>query len=242
MFIDTHTHIPEPAGEAEKIILVGTSLKDSQEAIKTAQENAGVFATVGIHPSDDPTATAENLDWQKFKELAGQPKVVAIGECGLDYHQNQNIDRQRALFFKQIAVAAELNLPLSIHIRDARDDVMSLFTQELAGAKGVFHCFSGDKAYLDFILKKLPNFYLSFAGNVTFKNAKDLQELARLVPLEKLLLETDSPYLAPEPYRGLPNFPANVKITASRLAEIHGVSLAKIAEITSINANRLFHL
>ncbi|MCL4397849.1 TatD family hydrolase [Patescibacteria group bacterium] len=240
MLVDTHAHISGPVTGVDKVINVGTSLEDSEKAIELAKKYDNIFAAVGIHPVDNPTLTINSIDWLKFEELAKQPKVVAIGECGLDYHQNQDKDRQRAIFSKQIEIAAKLNLPLSIHIRDARADLMERFGEILSGNQGVFHCFSGDTNYLNFILEKLPTFYISFAGNLTFRNAKELQELAKIVPFEKILIETDSPYLAPEPYRGSQNSPANVKIVASKLAELKGVSLEEIETITATNAAFLF--
>lgn len=238
MLVDSHAHISEFAPGVDKIINIGTSLEDSDKAIVLAQKYPNIFASVGIHPNDDPTATVDNIDWEKFETLAKSPKVVAIGETGLDFSKTTDRDRQQKLFEKQIGIAEKLNLPLSIHIRDAYDDLMKT---SLPG-RGVFHCFSGNQQYLEFILIKLPDFYISFAGNVTFKNAKDLQELAKLVPLDRLLVETDSPYLSPEPLRGMQNVPANVKITAQKLAELKNISFEKLAEITTQNAEKLFKI
>lgn len=226
MFIDTHTHIIEPANGVDKIILVGTDLEDSQKTILIAQQNKKVFATVGVHPE----YAAQNIDWDRFEELLKQPKVVAIGECGLDYHQNYD-PAQRQVFERQLEIARKFDLPLSIHIRDAWDELKNI---DLSKNRGVLHCYSGP-------LEIPKNFYVSFAGNVTFSNAKELQKLAEQIPLEKILLETDSPYLAPEPVRGTQNFPENVKIIASFLAKLKNVSLVEIAKITTENANKLFN-
>lgn len=238
MLVDSHAHIESFAPGVDKIINIGTSLEDSEKAIGLAQKYPNIYASVGIHPNDDPTATVDNIDWEKFKKLAKSPKVVAIGETGLDFSKTTDRDRQQKLFVKQIAIAEKFNLPLSIHIRDAYDELMNT---SLPG-HGVFHCFSGSQEYLNFILEKLPDFYISFAGNVTFKNAKPLQELAKMVPLDRLLVETDSPYLTPEPFRGSLNVPANVKITAQKLAEIKGVSFEELSEITAKNAEILFKI
>lgn len=224
MFIDTHTHIIEPANGVDKIILVGTDLEDSQKAILTAQKHENVFATVGIHPE----YAAQNIDWDRFEELLKQPKVVAIGECGLDYHQNYD-PAQRQVFEKQLEIARKFDLPLSIHIRDAWEELKNI---DLSKNRGVFHCYSGD-------VNILKNFYVSFAGNVTFGSAKELQELAKNISLEKILLETDSPYLSP--IRGEQNFPENVKIIAQYLAKSKDVSLEEISKVTSENARKLFN-
>lgn len=243
MIIDSHAHIEDFAPGVDKIINVGTSLSDSEKAIALAQRYPNIYASVGIHPNDDPSATVDNVDWKKFEELAKFPKVVAIGETGLDYSRGSDRDRQAALFEKQISIASKLNLPLSIHIRDAQEDLMTILDSgQNDRLRGVFHCFSGNVDYLNFILEKLPNFYISFAGNITFKNAKNLQELAKLVPLERLLIETDSPYLAPEPLRGTQNVPANVKITAQTLAKIKNTSFEEIAATTTKNAETLFKI
>ncbi|MBI3559469.1 TatD family hydrolase [Candidatus Gottesmanbacteria bacterium] len=253
MLIDSHAHLNfaellsdidgvlERARLAgvEKIICVGTNLEDSRIAIELARKYENVFATVGIHP-DSPSPSAS--DWSKFEKMALQPKVVAIGECGLDYSRIKNYElsimvaekeRQKTLFEKQIEIAGKLNLPLVIHCREAQEELKKILAKGGMTHGGVLHCFAGGM--------EIPeNFYISFAGNVTFKNAKNLQELARLIPLEKLLVETDCPFLAPEPFRGSQNEPANVKITATVLAELHQITLEKLSEITTANAIKLF--
>ena len=216
----------------EKIICVGTNLEDSIIAIELAQKYDNLYATVGIHP-DSPFPSAS--DWSKFEKLTKSPKVVAIGECGLD---NKNgLSNQREIFERQIEIARKLDLPLVIHVRDAQEDLMKI---NLAGIHGVFHCFSGNSEYLEYVLRL--GFYISFAGNVTFRNAENLRDLVKLTPLDRLLVETDCPFLAPEPLRGSTNEPANVKITAIVLAKLHNVSLEKFSEITTENAARLFNL
>lgn len=226
MLIDTHAHITGPVSGVDKVICVGTDLDDSQVAILLAQKYGNIFATVGIHPVDGVNSI---IDWDRFEELLRQPKVVGVGECGLDYHHTFD-PKQKPLFKKQLAIAAKFNLPLSIHIRDAWKEIKNI---DLSKNRGVFHCYSGP-------LEIPKNFYVSFAGNLTFKNATDLQNLARQIPLEKILLETDSPYLSPD--RGKQNEPKNVKIIASKLAELKNVNFEEVAEITSKNAYELFHL
>lgn len=219
MLIDTHAHLnfPELLKDidgvlerarivgVEKIICVGTNLEDSKVAIGLAEKYSNLYATVGIHPEN----TCEN--WNEFERLAKNPKVVAIGECGLD--NKVGLPNQKEIFEKQIAIAGKLNLPLIIHCRNAQEELMEMLKRVQHDTRGVLHCFAGGM--------EIPeNFYVSFAGNVTFKNAENLREVAKLVPLEKLLVETDCPFLAPEPRRGSQNEPVNVKITASKLAEI----------------------
>ncbi len=262
-FIDSHAHLNfedfgnqiaeviQQSTEAgiEKIITIGTSLEDSRQAITIAGQYENIFATVGIHPNDVPTATVENIDWGQFIYLAKSQKVVGIGECGLDYSRTLDMaeataenQRQKALFTKQIELASELGLPLSIHLRDAQDDLMNEFASYLAPLSGVFHCFSGNPAYTDFIINKLPYFYFSFAGNLTYKNAGSLRELAKIIPEDRLLIETDCPFLSPEPLRGSRNVPANVTITAQKLAEVRGTTLEYIAKQTTKNALNLFKI
>ena len=228
MLIDTHAHISGPVSGVDKVICVGTDLDDSQKAIELAQKNDNIFATVGIHPVDGVEST---IDWDRFELLLKQPKVVGVGECGLDYHQGYD-PRQKPIFVSQMEIARKFDLPLSIHIRDAWEEMKHV---DISKNRGVFHCYSGT-------LEIPKNFYVSFAGNLTFRNAKNLQELAKQIPLGKILLETDSPYLAPEPIRGSQNTPANVKIVAQKLADIKGLNLEDIEVETSRNATNLFNL
>lgn len=238
MLIDSHAHLNFPelledidgvlarAKEAgvEKIINIGTNLEDSRVAIKLAEKYDNLYATVGIHPEN------AGADWNEFERLAKNPKVVAIGECGLD--NKVGLPNQKEVFVQQIEIAKKLDLPLVIHVRDAWEEIKNI---DLSKNRGVFHCYSGPA--------KFPqNFYVSFAGNVTFKKAENLRELARLVPIERLLVETDCPFLAPEPLRGSRNEPANVRITAQQLAEIKNVSLEELSGVTTGNATKLFNL
>lgn len=247
MLIDSHAHLnfgelltdiegvldrAKVAG-VEKIINIGTSLEDSKVAIELAQKYENLYATVGIHPENTCA------DWNEFERLAKSPKVVAIGECGLDYFKiqdlrlkTQEITRQKIIFEKQIEIAKKLNLPLVIHMRDSQEEMAKI---DLTNNRGVFHCFSGG-------IEVQSNFYISFAGNITFKNAHNLREIAKLVPLEKLLVETDCPFLAPDPLRGSRNEPENVKITVSKLAELNNISLDELSGVTSANAINLFKI
>ncbi len=256
MLVDSHAHLQfSEYGESlltvierasmegvEKIICVGTSIEDSEAGVRLAQEQNLVWATVGIHPNDDLEITAELVDWENLKRLAQNPKVVGIGECGLDYSRGLDQERQRGIFDRQVELATELALPLVVHIRDAQEDLILNFGDKLSRLEGVFHCFSGDEKYLKFILNELPGFRISFAGNITFKNAGQLRELAKTVPLERLIVETDSPFLAPEPQRGTRNEPANVKIVAQYLAPLLGTTFEEVCQATTENAIKLFQL
>ncbi len=246
MLIDSHAHINFPGfnefdfAGVSKIVVVGTSIEDSEKAIEMAGRHGGLFPTVGIHPNDDPKSKVETIDWEKFEFLA--KKSVAIGECGLDYSRSKDSERQIKLFERQIEIAEKYNLPLILHIRDAQEELISIFGHKLAKLKGVFHCFSGDVNYLNTIIKLMPGFYISFAGNVTFKNAQGLRDLAKAAPIERILVETDSPFLTPEPHRGKPNSPENVKIVAEKLAEVKGMSFEEICKQTTINTETLFKI
>jgi TatD DNase family protein len=261
MLIDSHAHLNfsdyfnldevilrAKENGVEKIVNIGTSIEDSKLAIELAHKYENLFATVGIHPNDDPTTTVESINWLEFESLANQPKVVAIGECGLDYSRLQTTDnrlqqgekaRQKALLRKQIEIAQRLDLPVCLHVRDAYEDMLEIAKNIKINA--LFHCFSGATEYLNALLTS-PGFYFSFAGNVTFRNAQNIRDLAKLVPLDKLLIETDCPFLAPEPFRGKRNEPANVKIVAEKIAEIKGLTFDEISKSTTDNTHRLLRL
>ncbi len=251
MLVDSHAHLNFPdlednlvgvLNEAKEngvaeIICVGTNLEDSRLAVEIAKKYTDVYATAGIHPDWD-----KEVNWNEFEKLLDEQKVVAIGECGLDYSKGGKQPRQGALFEKQIELARKRGLPLVIHVRDAYQEIMAEFGLALASLTGVFHCFSGTNDYAQFVLEKLPGFRVSFAGNITFKNGQNIRDLAKMVPLERILVETDSPFLAPEPVRGLGNTPANVKIVVQQLAEVKGTTFEEIASVTTQNAKSLFRL
>lgn len=229
MLIDTHTHIPDTEG-VDKIILIGTCLKDSQENVITAQQNEKIFAAVGIHPE-----YPEN-NFGELKKIAQQPKVVAIGECGLDYKAQIPPDIQKTIFRAQIAIAQELNLPLIIHSREAGNDILEILGS-YQNLRGVFHFYNFGRKKIAKVLEM--GFYFGLDGNLTYDEG--LQNVARHIPLDKILLETDSPYLSPEPVRNSLNRPKNVKIIAQSLAKIKNIPWEEIAAITSQNAIRLFN-
>ncbi len=259
MLIDTHAHLNFQTFEndfkevikfsqdegIEKIINVGADLDSSKRAVEIAQNHDCCYAAVGIHPHH---ADKLEKDWEeKLEKLANNPKVVAIGECGMDYHPYQhggitNPQIQKEVFVQQLNLAYKLNLPVVLHCRDAHEDLLKIIEPSVIdhpSLVGVCHCFSGDENFLKAILKL--GFYVGFDGNLTFKNAKSLQEIAKITPLERILLETDSPYLSPEPYRGLRNTPANVKIIAEFLARLTKVPFDEVCQTTSENAQKVFN-
>jgi TatD DNase family protein len=254
--IDTHTHLDFPQFDDDRervieraanagvraIVDVGTDLASSQAAVALAEAYSQVYAAVGVHPHDAKTLTEEMLE--ELRALASHPKVVAVGEIGLDFYRDLSPrDKQRRAFQQQLALAREIGKPVIIHDREAHTEVMDILRHWVEGSHksvGVLHCFSGDLVMAQEAIEL--GFYISIAGPVTFKNARRLRELVRQLPLEKLLVETDCPYLAPHPHRGKRNEPAYVKLVAQEVARIKGLSLEEVARITSDNAQALFAL
>ena len=251
MLIDSHCHLNFPdlaqrlpevlANMAEagvdKAIAISVSRQGFEEVHAIAQDYPNIYATVGIHP-DDPEA--EEFSLEELLERAARPKVVGIGETGLDYHWCKgDLAWQHQRFALHIEAANRSGLPLVVHTRDAAEDTMRLLREHQAHA-GVIHCFTEDVRIAKLALDL--GFYISFSGIVTFKNAAAIQEAARYVPLDRLLVETDSPYLAPVPKRGKPNEPAYVRHTAAFVALLRGDSLENIAQATTANCLRLFNL
>jgi TatD DNase family protein len=199
-----------------------------------------LYASIGWHPVDAIDMKDEDLAW--IEELSNHPKVVAIGEMGLDYHWDKSPkDVQKEVFRKQIHLAKKVKLPIIIHNRDATQDIVDILREE--GAEevgGIMHCFSGSPEIAQECVDM--NFYISLGGPVTFKNAKKPKEVAKEIPLEKLLIETDCPYLAPHPNRGKRNEPAYVKLVAEQIAELKEVSLEEVENITTENAKKLFNI
>jgi TatD DNase family protein len=254
--IDSHAHIQgrEYAGEVdavvrraraagvEKIIVVGGAgeLSSNEAAVQLAQSHAELYATVGMHPHD--AKDVSDGDLRKLQALTERPKVVAVGETGLDYYYNHSPrDVQCNLFTQFIHMACETDLPIVVHEREAAQDVAALLRCEGKGkVRGVIHCFTGNYeaacAYLDLGL------YLSFTGIITFTKADSLRDVVQKVPLERILLETDSPYLTPVPYRGKRNEPAYVQLVAEAVSEIKGIALEKVADVTTRNVRYLFNI
>lgn len=234
-----------------KIINVGTSLNSSETAIKLSDKYLGLYATVGIHPHH---ADKLEKDWEnKLEELAKHPKVVAIGEMGIDYFHYEsngvtNKDLQKELFIKQINIAHRLNLPLMIHNRQAGKDILKILDENksvLRNPPGLFHCFSGD---IEFLKKVLDlGFYIGFDGNITYPGiAKGettaLSDLIRSTPIDRIIAETDSPYLTPIPHRGKRNEPSFVELVIESIAEIKNLSKKDLIRQTDENADILFDL
>ena len=220
-----------------RFICVGTNIKDSRVCLTLSQEHKHIYASAGIHPHDAKDAPENYVE--QIHEFMKNPKMVAVGEMGLDYFRNISDPKiQRKVFREQLQIASELHKPVIFHNRDADDDVIQMLS-EFPDVIGVAHCFSSDlntaKTFMDM------GYYISFSGNLTFKNSH-LPGVAKELPLDKLLVETDSPYLSPVPHRGKPNEPGRTRYVAEKLAVIHDVSLAVIAEKTTANAKDLFDL
>lgn len=251
MLIDTHCHLylkgldsdlpgvisrAKEAGVA-RFICPGIDLETSRTALTLAETNASVYAAAGWHPHDAKDVPTGYL--KELEMLLSSQKMVAVGEIGLDYYwDNSPRDTQQMVFREQILLAQSLGLPIIVHNRDASEDVLRIL-QETNMSEGVAHCYSGDiETALAFIEL---GFYISFAGNLTFKNS-GLSDVAKALPLEKILLETDAPFLSPAPFRGKPNEPARLSHTALKLAEVTGNSLEEIATVIDRNAAILFNL
>jgi TatD DNase family protein len=223
------------AAGVERLINVGTDLAESRAAIATAQRIDGVWATVGVHPHE----ASGGLDG--VEELLGQEKVVAVGECGLDYHyEHSPREAQREAFAAQIRLAVAHDLALVIHTREAWDDTFAILGAEGVPERTVVHCFTGGPAEARRCLDL--GTYLSFSGITTFKSASEVREAAALCPADRLLVETDSPYLAPVPHRGKPNRPALVAVVGEALAAVRGEPVDAVAETTWTNAELVYRL
>ncbi len=221
-----------------RIITVADKLESSYRAVELAEKFDSVYAAVGVHPHEAKAVNSSTI--KELRKLAEHPKVVAIGEIGLDYYKDHSPRvTQQKVFGQQLDLAAELGLPAMIHDRDANEDVLKIITKHRP-KRGVFHCFSGDVSFAQTVLAM--NFYISIAGPVTFKNAGNLIDVAKFVPLTKLLVETDSPYLTPHPYRGRKNEPANVRLVAEKIAEIKGVGITAVSASIQENVSLLFSL
>ncbi len=248
---DTHAHLQDArfdgdreaaaarvTGEGGYILDCATNLEDAARVTAFAEAHEGVYCAVGVHPHDADSFAPESL--QALKDLIKRPKVRAVGEIGLDYHYDFSPrEIQKEAFAAQLALARESGLPVVIHDREAHQDVLDIVRAQSKGAlRGVMHCYSGSwelaQSYLDM------GFYISFAGTVTFSNARKTAEIASRLPLERLLIETDCPYLAPVPYRGKRNEPAFVGFVARKIAELRGITTDAVAKAAFENACELF--
>lgn len=251
-FFDSHAHYNDERFDEDrdkllkdiydekitKIINAGYSLESSKKAVEIAQNYDFIYATSGISPNDIDNFKEKDLE--KIENLAKNKKVVAIGEIGLDYHWNtENKKLQKDVFISQIEIANRLNLPIVIHTREAIFDTLDILKNQIKCVKsGVFHCCPLN---IDLVREGLKlGFYISFAGPITFKNSKNAEEIIKMVPIEKILIETDSPYLSPEPLRGKRNDSRNVKYMAQKIAEVKEISLSEVAEATYKNSKTVF--
>ena len=251
MLTDTHCHlffdelkndlssVLERARElgVGRFICVATNIPDSRECLQLSMTHDNVYASAGIHPHDAKDAPIGFVD--QIHELMNSDKMIAVGEMGLDYFRNlSDPEIQRRVFRAQMKIALDLDKPVIFHNRDADDDLISIL-REFPDVRGVAHCFSSTLETAEKFIDL--GYYISFSGNLTFKNSH-LPNVAKEIPLDRLLIETDSPYLSPDPHRGKTNEPGRVRIVAEKLADIHCLSFEKIAEVTSDNAAEIFEL
>ena len=253
-FIDSHAHLDDKRFNKDRdeiirylhddgieaVLNPGADLKSSKKAVEIAEKYPNIYAAVGCHPHDTKYMDDETMNI--FRELAKSKKVVAIGEIGLDYYYNNSErDVQKKWFREQIRLAKELDLPYIVHDRDAHEELLRIMKEEhYDGARGVLHCYSGSVEMAREFIKL--GFYISLAGPVTFRKARVPKLVAKEIPFDKLLIETDSPYLTPEPFRGKRNEPMYVRFVAEEIAEIRNVSLDEVAEKTNQNFKTLFNI
>lgn len=254
MLFDTHAHFndnrfkhdrDEAINKAHEdgvsyILNVSYNIPSLDQSVSLSRKYNFIYAAVGIHPHYSKDMDGELLI--KLRNLTQNKKVVAIGEIGLDYYRNLSpVDIQKDCFIKQIGLAKELNLPIIVHIRDANDDALDILKAENAkDVGGIIHSFSGDVKMAKEVLDN--NFYISVGGPVTYRNARNLTDVVKYVPDDRLLIETDCPYLTPEPFRGKRNDSSFVRLVAEKIAEIKGESFEKVAEVTTTNAKRLLKI
>lgn len=252
MLFDTHAHLNAEQFEedlkdvieraqqegVENMVIVGFDRPTITKAMELVEKYEFMYASVGWHPVDAIDMTDDDLAW--IEELASHPKVVALGEMGLDYYWDKSPKEiQKEVFRKQIKLAKKVKLPIIIHNREATADIVDILREEGAGeVGGIMHCFSGSVEVAEECIQM--NFHISLGGPVTFKNARKPKEVAEAIPLEKLLIETDCPYLAPHPYRGKRNEPSYVRLVAEQIAEIKGIPFEEVAKQTTNNAKKLF--
>lgn len=251
IFFDSHAHLCDEAFDEDReeviqkcfdsdvkfITEIGYSEQTSRKAVELANRYETIFAVVGAHPDE----CNKDIDLSYIKEFAQNKKVVAVGEIGLDYHyDNLNKENQKKYFIEQIKIANELNLPISIHSRDADMDMLEILKQNKINAGFIMHCFSSSVEVAKEIIKL--DGYISISGTVTFKNAKNVVEVVKIVPENRLLIETDCPYLAPQAYRGQRNDSSYVIETAKKVAELREKTLEEIAKITMENAKRIYRV
>lgn len=254
MLFDSHTHLDDRKFDSDRDEVIkeilesgvtyalnaGADMDSSKRAIALSKKYPFIYASVGVHPSDAAYMTDEDID--VLRTLAQEEKVVAIGEIGLDYHyDNTDKPAQKKWFDRQMSLAAELEMPVIIHDREAHGDCMEILAKyDLTKTGGVLHCFSGSLEMARQAIKM--GMYISFAGPVTYKNSVNLKEIAKELPMDRILIETDSPYLPPQPYRGQRNTSAYVGLVAEEIASLRGMSREEVAKATMENAKRLFKI
>jgi len=263
MFIDSHAHLEYPDFEGEldevvrrakssgveKIINVGTTVENSKKSLRLAKKYKGIiFASAGLHPHDIDEAIGVDHQLKEITKLIQNKEVVAVGECGLDYSRiigdDKSVDvyeakAQKILFTRQLDIALKHNYPIIVHSRIAEDDTFEILSQKkYKGLKGVIHCYTGSKGFAEKVLKL--GFYIGFTGIITFPKAEEVRLVAKEAPLEKILIETDCPFIAPVPYRGQRNESSYVIEVAKMIAEVKDISLDKVAEVTTKNVESLF--
>lgn len=254
MIFDTHVHLNARQFQEDRdeviqrafskgvkyMTVVGFDRETIPLALKIAEQYETIYAAVGWHPVDAIDMTDQDLNW--LKELSNHPKVVALGEMGLDYHWDKSpADVQKEVFRKQIRLAKEVDMPIIIHNREATEDIVQILQEEDAKTVGgIMHCYNDSADYVQACLDM--NFYISLGGPVTFKNAPLPKEVAKIVPKDRLLIETDAPYLAPHPNRGKRNEPAYVTLVAEQIAALREISYEELCQITKENAFRVFRL
>jgi len=253
MLVDTHAHLQWTSFDRDRekvlirargahvdyIVNIGFDLDGSMKGVKLAEQHEGLYATVGIHPHNAIQLDQKVLN--KLRELSENPKVVAIGEIGLDYYRNlSSREAQKKAFEAQLLLAEELDLPVVVHDREAHRDVLEIISRFKGKTKGIMHCFSGSKEMAEQCIRS--GFLVSFAGNVTYPSAHKLREIAKWIDLRKTLIETDSPWLAPQDMRGKRNEPSFLPLTAKKIASLKRISLDDLAEATTKNAEAIFKL
>ncbi|MCZ2855949.1 MAG: TatD family hydrolase [Candidatus Bathyarchaeota archaeon] len=253
MFVDTHAHLQWASFDkdrehvisrarkvgVEHLVNIGFDVDGCRKGIELAEKHKGFYATVGIHPHNASQLNQNVLD--KLRKLCEETKVVAIGEIGLDYYRNlSSREAQKKAFTAQLLLAEELELPVVIHDREAHRDILEILSEFFGKISGVMHCFSGSREMAEQCVKS--RFYISIAGPVTFPNAHKLREIAKWTDLNRILLETDSPWLAPQDVRGKRNEPAFLLSIAKKIAELRGITLDELAETTTRNAKEVFQI
>lgn len=251
MFIDSHAHIQISQFDSDReavlqrakdvgvtnILVIGFDLDSSQKAVELAEKHDNLYASVGMHPHSAKDLTPDILT--TFRDLLVHPKVIALGEIGLDYYRNLSPHQvQKQAFEKQLDLAEEMKKPIIIHNRDAYADILPILEKRIGKINGVLHCFTGD---IELMHRSIEiGFHIGIGGIVTYPNANEVQEVAKQIPLERLLIETDCPWLTPQFRRGKRNEPAYVKAVAEKIAELRNITTKEIGDITTNNFNTLF--